>query len=112
MPPERLDVPVWRYLDFTKFVSMLENGGLFFPTVAKLHDPFEGSFAKGNEVLRDKVYRHVTNRYKVTAGEWVQMACSPKIGPSAMRVCGAKAPPNSQHETQTTHTRRDHQEAA
>lgn len=72
MPPERLDVPVWRYLDFTKFVSMLENGGLFFPTVAKLHDPFEGSFAKGNEELREKVYRHVTNPYKVTAAEWVQ----------------------------------------
>ena len=72
VPPERLDVPVWRYLDFTKFVSMLENGGLFFPTVAKLHDPFEGSFARGNEELRRMVYRHVTNPYKVTAGEWVQ----------------------------------------
>ena len=29
-----------------------------------------------------------------------------------MRVGGARAPPNSQHETPTTHPRRDHQEAA
>jgi hypothetical protein len=72
MPPDNLDVPVWRYMDFTKFVSLLENKGLFFPMVAKLQDPFEGSFARGNEVLRPMVYRHVPNPYGVTVGELVQ----------------------------------------
>jgi hypothetical protein len=72
MPPDNLDVPVWRYMDFTKFVSLLENKGLFFPMVAKLQDPFEGSFARGNEVLRPMVYRHVPNHYGVTVGELVQ----------------------------------------
>lgn len=72
MPPENLDVPVWRYMDFTKFVSLLENKGLFFPTVAKLQDPFEGSFARGNETLRPMVYKHIPNPYGVTAGELVQ----------------------------------------
>ena len=72
MPPSDLDVPVWRYMDFTKFVSLLENKGLFFPMIAKLHDLFEGSFARGNETLRPMVYRHVPNPFKVTAGELVQ----------------------------------------
>jgi hypothetical protein len=72
MPPANLDVPVWRYMDFTKFVSLLENKGLFFPMVSKLHDPFEGSFARGNENLRPMVYRHVSNPYGLTAGEVVQ----------------------------------------
>jgi hypothetical protein len=72
MPPANLDVPVWRYMDFTKFVSLLENKGLFFPMVSKLQDPFEGSFARGNEDLRPMVYRHVSNPYGLTAGEVVQ----------------------------------------
>jgi hypothetical protein len=72
VPPNDLDVPVWRYMDFTKFVSMLENKGIFFPMVAKLQDPFEGSFARGNEELRPMVYRHRPSPYGVTAGEVVQ----------------------------------------
>ena len=72
MPPENLDVPVWRYMDFTKFASMLENGGLFLPTVAKLGDPFEGSYARGNEALRPLVYRHIKNEFGLTAGEMMQ----------------------------------------
>jgi hypothetical protein len=72
MPPDNLDVPVWRYMDFTKFISLLENKGLFFPVIAKLQDPFEGSFARGNEVLRPMVYKHIPNPYGVTAGEVVQ----------------------------------------
>ena len=52
MPPRNLDTPVWRYMDFTKFVSLLQNGGLYFPAIADLHDTFEGSFAGGNQLLR------------------------------------------------------------
>ncbi len=72
MPPENLDVRVWRYMDFTKFVSMLENRGLFLPMVAKLDDPFEGSYARANEVLRPLVYRHIKNEFDLSAGEMVQ----------------------------------------
>ena len=71
MPPEDFDVPVWRYMDFTKFVSMLENGALFLPMVAKLDDPFEGSYARGNETLRPLVHRHMPNAFGLTAGEMV-----------------------------------------
>lgn len=72
MPPENLDVRVWRYMDFTKFVSMLENRGLFLPVVAKLDDPFEGSYARGNEALRPIVHKYIPNAFNLTAGEMVQ----------------------------------------
>jgi len=44
-------------MDFTKFVSMLENKGLFFSRSDKLGDPFEGSFSRGNERLRPLIYK-------------------------------------------------------
>jgi hypothetical protein len=37
------DKKLWRYMDFTKFISMLECGGLYFPHAPKLGDPIEGS---------------------------------------------------------------------
>ena len=72
MPPRNLDVPIWRYMDFTKFVSLLQNGGLYFPAVADLNDTFEGSFGGGNQALRPLVHRHFPSEIRVTAGELVQ----------------------------------------
>jgi len=72
MSPENPDVRLWRYMDFTKFVSMLERRGLFLPVVSKLNDPFEGSYARANEVLRPLVYRHIKNEFDMSAGEMVQ----------------------------------------
>jgi len=72
MPPENPDVRVWRYMDFTKLVSVLQHRGLYFPTVAELHDPFEGSFAQGNQQLRPLVYRHLPNKPELSAGELIQ----------------------------------------
>jgi hypothetical protein len=36
---------LWRYMDFTKFVSLLEREALFFARADKLDDPFEGSLS-------------------------------------------------------------------
>lgn len=36
------DSPLWRYMDFPKFFSILENKSLFFPRITNLEDPFEG----------------------------------------------------------------------
>ena len=36
------DATLWRYMDFTKFVSILEKDALFFPRADKLGDPYEG----------------------------------------------------------------------
>jgi hypothetical protein len=42
------DTKVWRYLDFTKFVSMLDKRALYFSRVDKLEDRFEGAYAKAS----------------------------------------------------------------
>lgn len=46
--PPPLEATLWRYLDFTKFVSLLERSALFFSRADKLGDPFEGSLSKVN----------------------------------------------------------------
>ena len=41
---------IWRYMDFTKFLSMLQYQALFFCTCKKMQDmdPFEGEYPKRN----------------------------------------------------------------
>ena len=51
------DAVLWRYMEFTKFVSLLEKESLFFARADKLGDPFEGSFSKVNEALRPILYK-------------------------------------------------------
>jgi hypothetical protein len=53
MEPESYPEPpaetrVWRYMDFVKFVAMLEHGGLYFSRADLLDDPFEGTFTPGS----------------------------------------------------------------
>ena len=54
-PPED-DAILWRYMDFTKFVSLLETQSLFFARADKLGDPFEGAYSKVNVALRPVLY--------------------------------------------------------
>jgi hypothetical protein len=42
-PPSE-ELVIWRYMDFTRFVSLLETRSLYFVRIACLDDPFEGSF--------------------------------------------------------------------
>jgi hypothetical protein len=49
------EVGLFRFLDFTKYVSMLDHGALFFTRADELADPFEGSLPRRNshsEALR------------------------------------------------------------
>jgi hypothetical protein len=46
-PPEDLDATIWRYVDFTKLVSLLDTKSLFFARADQLGDPFEGSYSRG-----------------------------------------------------------------
>ena len=48
---------IWRYMDFTKFISLLETSSLFFAQGDKLGDPFEGSFPKPN--IRSRFYQNI-----------------------------------------------------
>jgi len=53
--PRNLHVKVWRYMDFTKFVSLLDSRCLHFTRTDKFDDPFEGSWPRTNVELRQKL---------------------------------------------------------
>lgn len=55
--PEDLDTPIWRYMDFAKFVAMLEGGGLWLSRADRLGDPFEGSLPEADALLREALLR-------------------------------------------------------
>lgn len=48
--PENPDTKIWRYMDFTKFVALLERSALYFPRSDTLRqlDPFESSYPRLN----------------------------------------------------------------
>jgi hypothetical protein len=46
--PANENAVIWRYLDFTKLVSLLESCSLYFCRADKLGDPFEGSYSEAD----------------------------------------------------------------
>lgn len=50
--PENENVKIWRYLDFTKFVALLDKRALFFSRADQLGDPFEGSYSQASVLER------------------------------------------------------------
>ncbi len=50
--PDDLDIKVWRYMDFTKLVSLIDSSHLFFNRADEFADPFEGSWPKVNVEAR------------------------------------------------------------
>lgn len=46
---------IWRYMDFTKFVALLETSSLYFVRSDKFEDPFEGSYPKLNIEARSAI---------------------------------------------------------
>lgn len=44
--PNNENIKIWRYMDFTKFMSLLDTKKLFFTRADKFEDPFEGSWPK------------------------------------------------------------------
>lgn len=52
-PPD--NALLWRYMDFTKFVSLLESESLYFTRSDKFDDPFEGSYPIINVELRKTI---------------------------------------------------------
>ena len=65
-PPD--NAVLWRYMDFTKFVSLLDRSELFFARADKLEDPFEGSFTVKNEELYTTA---LENRYEDEERGWM-----------------------------------------
>ncbi len=55
--PENINSCIWRYMDFTKFASMLDKSGLFFSRLDRLEDVFEGSVPAPNFEVRREIER-------------------------------------------------------
>ncbi|WP_435360421.1 hypothetical protein [Haloarchaeobius sp. DFWS5] len=62
------DVTLWRYMDFTQLVSILENEELWFSCLCQFDDPYEGLLPKGS---RNEGRRDIDIRYyiKENSGE-------------------------------------------
>lgn len=58
--PKDENIAIWRYMDFTKFVDLLERQKLFFACADKFEDLFEGSFPKENAKLWPMDYKEQT----------------------------------------------------
>lgn len=82
-PPQNSNAKIWRYMDFTKFISTLEKSALYFSRLDKLSkfDPFEGYYTHEDirtedtpfdqllpslkkEIKTEEVYRILQNSYK------------------------------------------------
>ncbi len=62
--PANENEKVWRYMDFTKFVSLLESRSLYFTRADRYDDPFEGSYPRINVMARQVVPDDVPEEHK------------------------------------------------
>jgi hypothetical protein len=46
--PDNENIKIWRYMDFPKYLSLLDNKDLYFSSATKMDDKFEGVFPKQN----------------------------------------------------------------
>lgn len=58
-----LSETLWKYMDFWKFQDMLEKAALYFSRQDRFVDPFEGRFAKANEVGFSKTDQAMYDAY-------------------------------------------------
>jgi len=57
--PNDKNTAIWRYINFVKFMSLLQKRKLFFPKGVCLLDPFEGTTTKANISSRLSDYPHI-----------------------------------------------------
>lgn len=60
--PKNPEAKIWRYMDFSKFVWLLDSASLYFPRADKLKDPFEGAVPELN-------YEAVLEQFSKADGE-------------------------------------------
>lgn len=58
-PPEDPNAVIWRYMDFTKLVALLDSASLYFARADRLGDEFEGSYSRATVELRSKIYEDI-----------------------------------------------------
>ncbi len=61
---------IWRYMDFSKLINLLDKKKLFFPRADNLGDPFEGSFPRINVQKRKGAFTTRDGPGLVTLGDF------------------------------------------
>jgi hypothetical protein len=59
--PDNKDAKIWRYMNFTKFVSLLKERSLYFARSDKFEDIYEG---KAPMINYDLLYKEYLDKYK------------------------------------------------
>lgn len=72
--PENRHVKIWRFMDFTKFVALLESRSLFFCRADRLGDPFEGSISAKSLECRKEEARRIGRQLQGIESAVVQLA--------------------------------------
>jgi hypothetical protein len=57
--PSNIDIPIWRYMNLAKFISMLQDGALHFARADQMNDEFEGSISKPTLSLRHEMLARI-----------------------------------------------------
>ncbi|MFC2121630.1 hypothetical protein ACFLTI_08555 [Bacteroidota bacterium] len=62
LAPEDENIKIWRYIDFTKLVSLIDTKKLFFSRTDMFDDHFEGSYPKLNVEARKYVPKDIPEK--------------------------------------------------
>ena len=74
-PPANPQIKIWHYMDFTRLVNMLEEGGLFFRRADSFTDRFEGTMSQpvrdflqgGHERISSEEYGQLIRRVRASS---------------------------------------------
>ena len=61
--PENLDSPVWRYMDFAKFNSLLKEKALYLCRADRLQDRFEGTYSRHQVIAMEDWFDKINENY-------------------------------------------------
>ena len=63
--PENPETRIWRYVDLSKYMSLLLRAKLFFPTASRLResDPHEGAIGAASIAELNRVYQQIASQY-------------------------------------------------
>jgi hypothetical protein len=74
-PPDDVNVPIWRYMEFAKFVAMLEYSGVFFSRINRLGDPYEGALSTPTaQMIEAQATDHIM-RWREGSLKYVVVSC-------------------------------------